>query len=255
MKTICLALQKGGVGKSSLSMALAGELAQTYGPTILIDGDPQGNITGQLYPNIENKELADLLFDIAEGREPDLKNAVCKTSFPNLSIIPTAGLEGRLRLYAETLAASNPWAIDDLVKALASWGFKYCVIDTSPAFGPLEKSALLAADECLTPLMGDVYGQDGLTIFAENLKQLRKSQRAVKPHYNRLIFNAFDRRITSHTRIIETLKSGAEGMELYCFPTDPIYRRAQDGSTVIQALSGAKEETKIELSRLAKAIY
>jgi chromosome partitioning protein len=254
MKTICLALQKGGVGKSSLSMALAGELATTYGPTVLLDGDPQGNITGQLYPNIESRELADLLFDIAEGKEHDLKSAVCKTAFPNLSIVPTAGLYGRLRLYAETLAAANPWAVDDLTKALASWGFKYCVIDTSPAFGPLEKSALLAADECLTPLMGDVYGQDGLTIFSENLKQLRKSQRAEKPHYNRIIFNAYDRRITSHDRIMNDLKTAGD-MKLYCFPTDPIYRRAQDKQTVIQELNGAKPETKAELSRLAKDIY
>ena len=76
MKTLCLALQKGGVGKSTLSLALAGELAATYGPTVLIDGDPQGNITGQLLPNIDDKELADLLFDIAEGKDPDLKAAV-----------------------------------------------------------------------------------------------------------------------------------------------------------------------------------
>jgi chromosome partitioning protein len=255
MKTITLALQKGGVGKSSLSMALAGELATAYGSTVIIDGDPQGNITGQLYPNIDNKELADLLFDIADGKAPDLQTAVQKTSFPNLSIVPTAGLDGRLRLYSETLASSNPWAMDDLAKELATWGFKYCIIDTSPAFGPLEKSILLAADECLTPVMGDVYGQDGLQIFAENLKQLRKSQRAEKPHYNRIIFNAYDKRITGHERILETLRTNAEGMELYCFPTDPIYRRAQDASTVIQSLPGAKEATRAELSRLAKSIY
>jgi len=255
MKTITLALQKGGVGKSSLSMALAGEMAAAYGSTVIIDGDPQGNITGQLHPNIEGKELADLLFDIAEGKEPDLKNAVCKTSFPSLSIVPTAGLDGRLRLYSETLASGHPWAVDDIVKELAAWGFKYCVIDTSPAFGPLEKSILLATDECLTPVMGDVYGQDGLTIFSENIQQLRKSQRAEKPHYNRIIFNAFDKRITGHERIFEALKSGAEGMELYCFPTDPIYRRAQDANTVIQALTGAKQETRAELSRLVKSIF
>jgi chromosome partitioning protein len=255
MKTVALALQKGGVGKSSLSMALAGELAATYGQTVIIDGDPQGNITGQLHPNIEGKELADLLFDIAEGKAPDLKNAVCKTSFPNLSIIPTAGLDGRLRLYSETLASGNPWAVDDLVKELAAWGFKYCIIDTSPSFSPLEKSILLATDECLTPVMGDVYGQDGLTIFSENLQQLRKSQRSERPRYSRIIFNAYDKRITGHERILETLKSGADGMELYCFPTDPIYRRAQDSNTVIQALTGAKEATRAELSRLAKSIY
>jgi chromosome partitioning protein len=230
-------------------MALAGELAQSYGPTVIIDADPQGNTSGQLYPSVET-ELADLLFDIANRKEPDLKTAVKKTPFHNLSIIPTAGLDGRLRLYSETLAAANPWAMDDLVKSLT--GFDYCVIDTSPAFGPLEKSALLAADECLTPLMGDTYGADGLTIFSDNLDALKRSQRARQPAYNKILFNAYDRRITSHERILNELKAGADGnMDIYCFPTDPIYRRAQDKRTVIQELNGAKPETRAEISRLA----
>lgn len=40
-------------------------------------------------------------------------------------------------------------------------------------------------------------------------------------------------------------------MDIYCFPTDPIYRRAQDKRTVIQELHDAKPETRQELSRLA----
>jgi len=248
MKTFCFSIQKGGTGKTSLSMALAGELAQ-YGPTLIIDADPQGNTSGQLFPAVET-ELADLLFDIAGGNKPDLKSAVKNTTFRNLAIIPTAGLDGRLRLYAETLAAGKPWAMADLIAGLD--GFDYCVIDTSPAFGPLEKSTLLAADECLTPLMGDTYGADGLTIFIDNLETLKRDQRAKQPAYNKILFNAYDKRITSHGRILNELKSGAgENMEIYCFPTDPIYRRAQDKRTVIQELTGAKPETKAEINRLA----
>ena len=254
MKTICFSIQKGGTGKTSLSMALAGELAG-YGPTVIIDADPQGNTTGQLYPDIEGAELADLLFDIANNKKPDIKNSVKKTSFPGLSIIPTAGLDGRLRLYAETSAAGNPWAMDELIKAIIEMGFDYCIIDTSPAFGPLEQSALLAAHECLTPLMGDVYGQDGLHIFAENLDALKRRQRANQPAYNKILFNAYDRRITSHEKILNELKTETgDKMYVYCFPTDPIYRKAQDKNAVIQELTGAKAETKAELCRLAKDI-
>jgi len=253
MKTICLAIQKGGTGKTSLSMALAGELA-AYGKTLIIDADPQGNTSGQLYPNIET-ELADLLFDIADNKKPDIKNAVKKTAFPSLSIIPTAGLDGRLRLYSETLAAGNPWAMDELIKGIIDMGFDYCVIDTSPAFGPLEQSALLAAHECITPLMGDTYGADGLAIFSENLDALKRRQRASQPAYNKILFNAYDKRITNHEKILNELKAATGGnMDIYCFPTDPIYRRAQDRRTVIQELTGAKAETKAELSRLAKDI-
>jgi hypothetical protein len=44
-------------------------------------------------------------------------------------------------------------------------------------------------------------------------------------------------------------------MNIYCFPTAPIYRKAQDKQMVIQDLKGAKAETRAELSRLAKDIY
>jgi chromosome partitioning protein len=252
MKTVCFAIQKGGTGKTSLSMALAGELARTCGPTLIIDADPQGNTSGQLFPQVET-ELADILFAVTENKPPALKNAVKETGFPNLSIIPTAGLDGRLRLYAETLASANPWAMDDLLKGLE--GFAYCVIDTSPAFGPLERSALLAADECLTPLMGDAYGADGLTIFLENLEALKRSHRSGRPAYNKIVFNAYDKRIPNHERMVRELKGGSGStVEVYCFPTDPIYRQAQDRRTVIQALPGAKAETRAELSRLAASV-
>jgi cellulose biosynthesis protein BcsQ len=100
--------------------------------------------------------------------------------------------------------------------------------------------------------MGDTYGADGLTIFLDNLDALKRSQRAKQPAYNKILFNAYDKRITSHERILNELKTGAGGnMDIYCFPTDPIYCRAQDRRTVIQELNGAKPETKAEISRLA----
>jgi len=253
VKTIALGLQKGGVGKTSLALALAGELAASYGPAVILDADPQGNASGQLCPELD-RELADLLFDIAEGKEPDFSGAVYKTACPNLSIIGTAGLDGRLRLYGETQAGRNPWAVDDLVKGLSSWGFRYGIIDTSPAFGPLEISALLAADEVLTPVLGDVYGTDGLQIFAENLIRAKKANRAARPLYRRIVFNALDRRIPGHEKVLQELRETAEGMVFYTIPTDPLFRRAQDASTVIQSLPGGKAETRAEIARLAKDV-
>jgi chromosome partitioning protein len=254
LKTIALGLQKGGVGKTSLALALAGQIAQDYGATIILDADPQGNASGQLCPEV-NIELADLLFDFTESKKLDLAPAVTQTSFHNLSIISTAGLGGRLRLYAETQAARWPWAIDELCKSLAEWGFRYCIIDTSPAFGPLETAAFLASDEVLTPVMGDVYGQDGLTIFMDNLNRAKRANRSDKPAYSRIIFNALDKRIPSHEHILTELKTAAPNMNIYTIPTDPIFRKAQDASAVIQATKGAKADTMNELKRLAKDLY
>jgi chromosome partitioning protein len=254
LKTIALGLQKGGVGKTSLALAVAGQMALDYGSTVILDADPQGNASGQLCPEV-SVELADLLFDFSEGKKLDLAPAVKETNFQNLSIIPTAGLGGRLRLYSETQAARWPWAIDELCRALAEWGFRYCVIDTCPSFGPLETAAFLASDEVLTPVMGDVYGQDGLTIFMDNLSRAKRANRSDKPAYSRIIFNALDKRIPGHEKILSELKAAAPNMSIYTIPTDPIFRKAQDSSAVIQAIKGGKADTMSELARLAKDLY
>jgi chromosome partitioning protein len=251
MNVLSLALQKGGVGKTSLSVALAAELAQETGSVLLIDADPQGNTSGWLYPEVD-LELADLLFDLATGKQPAIRDAIVKTGFPGLSIIPTKGLDGRLRLFSETQAAGKPNILKGLTRAIAPLGYQFVVMDLSPAFGPLEKACLLASDEAITPTGGDIFGPDGLLIFAENIKQLRLDYETVRPGYRRIIFNAIDKRIPQHEKVLTDIKANAGGLELYTIPTDPIFRKAQSAGLVIQAVSAAKKETKSELKRLAQ---
>jgi chromosome partitioning protein len=251
LKTISLALQKGGVGKTSLAVTLAAELAKETGAVCVADADPQGNTSGWLHHEVDI-ELADLLFDIANGKTPDIKTAAVKTGFPGLSIIPTKGLDGRLRLFAETIAAGKPNIIKALIRALGGLGFQYVVIDTSPSFSPLEKACLLASDEVITPTTGDIFGPDGLFIFAENIKQLRLDYETEKPGYKRIIVNAVDGRIPQHEKALEDIRNNAGGLVVYSIPTDPVFRKAQSSGITVQELSGAKTETKAELNRLAR---
>jgi hypothetical protein len=54
---------------------------------------------------------------------------------------------------------------------------------------------------------------------------------------------------------LKQLRDNAQGMDFYTIPTDPIFRKAQDASTIIQALPGGKPETKAEVFRLAKDLF
>ena len=89
MKITTFAIQKGGTGKTSLSVSTAVELAK-IGRTIIIDADPQGNTTTWL--GIENLqyELSDLLTKEDYTAE-DINKTIQTTPVENLFIIPTAG--------------------------------------------------------------------------------------------------------------------------------------------------------------------
>ena len=134
MKTITFGIQKGGTGKTSISISVASQLAIDGKKTIILDADPQGNATGWIIKELSH-ELADVLFNSCQVEE-----AIQKTSIENLFIMPTAGLGGDLRLYGETKASNKPYAIKQLLPKLEALGFEYCIIDTSPAFSPLEKA-------------------------------------------------------------------------------------------------------------------
>ena len=94
MKTITFGIQKGGTGKTSISISVASQLAIDGKKTIILDADPQGNATGWIIKELSH-ELADVLFNSCQVEE-----AIQKTSIENLFIMPTAGLGGDLRLYA-----------------------------------------------------------------------------------------------------------------------------------------------------------
>jgi chromosome partitioning protein len=246
MKTLAFANMKGGVGKTSLSAALAAELAKA-GNTLLIDGDPQASASGWLACDTINAELADVLFE-----KQTLEEAVTATSCPQLFILPSFGLGGELKVFAENQAGQKHNCMRKVVRSASSLGYSFCIIDMHPDFGPLERAALIASDEVIVPVMPDAFAVSGLEIFSDNLKRLRADEEIEKPYFSRIIINGIDGRIKLHASVIEKMKSAAkEVFNFYEIPVDPCFRAAQDAGLTIQALSSAKKETLDEIKRLS----
>ena len=141
----------------------------------------------------------------------------------------------------------------NLIKETARQGYKYCVIDLSPAFGYIERAAYITADEIITPIMPDPFGIEGLKIFTDNLAHLKNEIEAVgmgrMGTYNRLVVNAVDHRLKLHGEIIEDIKKASK-QKAYFIPVDQAFRRAQIAYHPIQA-EEAKRDTLTEISRLA----
>jgi chromosome partitioning protein len=240
---------KGGVGKTSISVSLAAELAKSN-KTILLDFDPQANTTAWTAP--DDADLEYELVDVLQGKA-QTKSTIIPTDANNLYLLPTFGVNGDLKSYVENVGELQ---INKLVKNLiadvARQGFQFCVIDMSPAFGKLERAALLTADEAITPILADRFSLDGLENVAANLRGLQSLVDKPIARYKRLIINGIDGRIKRHAEITAKIKSTAKQI-IYTLPIDQVFFRAQTASQTIQTMD-AKPETLFEIARLAKDI-
>jgi chromosome partitioning protein len=248
MKTIAISLQKGGSGKTSLAVSLAAELAG-QGETLLVDCDPQGNASAWVGPENINAELAGVLF-----RTYPLEKAITMTETSGLSLLPSAGLGGELKVFIERSAPGEPFCMQDLISGITALGYRYCIIDLSPAFGTFEREAVTAADEVITPIMPDPFGVDGLQIFASNIIDARQRMHTQNPSYSKIVICAIDNRIKQHGAILESIRAGGNGLSVYPIPVDQVFRRAQTVRKTIQALGGAKPETLDVIRRIAADI-
>ena len=256
MKTIAISLQKGGVGKTTLAVSLAVELAKESGSVVLVDADPQGNTSSWIGPDLLDFELADVLTAKKEDQPDTLQKAVLKTGIPGLYLLPTIGLSGGLKPFENT-ARDRPGCFRSIVTGLENMGFRYCVFDLSPAFGPIEKAALIASQEVITPVMPDAFGLDGLTIFSNNMKDLKETldeMGLVMPAYSKICINAIDNRIGQHREILAKMREKEDTFNLYEIPVDPSFRKGQGAGLTVQELSTAKKETLSTLYKLAKDI-
>lgn len=247
MKTITFGIQKGGTGKTSISISVASQLAIDGKKTIILDADPQGNATGWIIKELSH-ELADVLFNSCQVEE-----AIQKTSIENLYIMPTAGLGGDLRLYGETKASNKPYAIKQLLPKLEALGFEYCIIDTSPAFSPLEKACFLASDEVIPVLQLDIFSTDGLKVFTGLIDEMKNDMEATKPNILRIVLNARDDRLPQQKKLLELYEKNI-ALEAFIIPVDQGFKKSQGAGFFIQEYAKTKRETLEAIEALTNAI-
>jgi len=152
-RTLAVAHQKGGVGKTTTTAALGAALADLGERVIIVDADPQGSLSDSLgyAPETLTATLADLLQAYLEsGRAIDPRPCLRRLS-ENLSILPTN--DDRLAL-CEIQLASHPrraLAFSDALVGLRSLA-EWILIDCPPSQSPLTVSALTFADQLVIPI-------------------------------------------------------------------------------------------------------
>lgn len=173
-KVIAVANQKGGVGKSTITRELASICAINGYRTLMIDADPQGNLTNSWVENLEEINpisLAHVLIRQSADKKVEntnLQSAMIGTKIPNLDLVGTD-----YRLIA--IEKEPPSTIYRLKREIAENAAEYDLvfIDCPPHLGNALESALTAADYLLIPCAATAMGLEGLSQLAYTAERVK----------------------------------------------------------------------------------
>ena len=169
-RTVAIANQKGGVGKTTTALNLAAGLAALERRVLLVDMDPQGNCTTGLGVEIEDGQAS--MAEVLMG-EAAVDDVIVRPGSVALDLAPANG-----DLTAGEVAVMER---DDrahvLKEALAAYRARYhdIIIDCPPALNVLTVNALTAADRVLIPMQCEYYALEGLTALVNTIEQIQDS--------------------------------------------------------------------------------
>ena len=210
MLKIAFHIPKGGTGKTSLSGNVASFASRSM-RTVLIDADPQGNSTSWFLTGSIERDLSDVL----HGRAP-AKDAVIEVK-DNLDLLPTAGIGGDLKQYAEGPMLQSPFVFDDLNDELAKLGYDLAVYDLSPGMSMLERCVIHSVDEVISPMSPEYFSVDGLESFTAAIREINRTYRK-NVRYSKLVINAINRSFRQHRKNLGRLEE--LDLQIFQIPQD-----------------------------------
>lgn len=202
---LAVANQKGGVGKTTTAINTAAALAEMGRSVLLIDTDPQANLTSGL--GIDRRDVQTSIYDVLVLGHP-LQEAAMTTKLAGVLLVPSdialagsevelaalARREHRLRLALEAALEASDIETD------------YVIIDCPPSLGLLTVNAIVAAQQLLIPVQCEFYALEGLGLLTHTIALLRRD---LNPRLGiaGIVMTQFDGRLALAHQVVEEVRA------------------------------------------------
>ncbi len=195
IKRVAVANQKGGVGKTTSVLAIGSGLAAAGKRVLLIDGDPQANLSlffGVKSASDEGACLGKALAAYARGEPGGLAAQVIHEVRPRLDLVPFRMRRIRAQLGAADLKAARELFAEELAALAADYDF--VLIDSSPSDGELERMLVTASEAVIIPLEFQLFSIAGLEAMIDGIATCsREAGRTIRLHC--LLFTKSENRV------------------------------------------------------------
>lgn len=198
---IAISNEKGGVAKTTTTLSLGGALAELGHRVLLIDMDPQANLTLALgfEPGEASKTSANVLIESLP-----LQSAIHKSDFERIDLVPC---NARIESAEQFLPVRSAYlaTLRSALGQATGLGYDYILLDCPPALGAITLNALAASDLLLIPTQAEYFSAYALRNMMTVIRRIRKE---VNPNLAyRILVTLLDRRNRTHRNIYEQLIS------------------------------------------------
>jgi len=205
-RAIAIFNQKGGVGKTTTAVNFSAALADKGKKVLLIDNDPQGNLSSGV--GINKDLLESSIYNVLLN-EVDIEDCIIHTEFENLDIVPgsveLAGAEIELIEFE-----NREYLLKNQISKIKN-KYDYILVDCPPSLGLLTINALVAVDSVIIPIQCEYYALEGVSHLVNTFNLVKKS---INPNLEiqGVLLSMFDGRTNLSIQVVEEVKKHFKGL-------------------------------------------